>query len=62
MGLEYTGQEMLDLIGEDKDLVNNIWMNDAHFHVSGFVNMQNFRYWSQAKPRALNEKPLHAQN
>jgi len=53
---------MLDLIGEDEDLVNNIWMSDeAHFHVSGFVNKQNFRYWSQANPRALHEKPLHSQ-
>jgi len=34
---------MLDLIGEDKALVNNIWMSDeAHFHLSGFVNKQNF--------------------
>ena len=53
---------MLDLIGEDEDLVSNIWMNDeAHFHVSGFVNKQNFRYWSQANPRELHEKPLHSQ-
>jgi len=55
-------QEMLDLISEDEDLVKNIWMSDeAHFHVSGFVNKQNFRYWSQANPRALHEKPLHSQ-
>jgi len=55
-------QKMLDLIGEDKDLVNNIWMSDgAHFHVSGSVNKQNFCYWSQANPRALHEKPLHSQ-
>jgi len=55
-------QETLDLIGEDEDLVNNIWMSDeAHFHVSGFVNKQNFRYWSQANPRALHEEPLHSQ-
>ena len=26
-------QEMLDLIGEDEDLVNNIWISgEAHFH------------------------------
>jgi len=55
-------EEMMDLIGEDKDLVNNIWMSDeAHFHLSGFVNKQNFLYWSQANPRALHEKPLHSQ-
>jgi len=39
-------QEMLNLIGEDEDIVNNIWMSDeAHFHLSGFVNKQNLRYW-----------------
>ena len=55
-------QEMLDLIGEDKELGNNIWVRDeAHFHVSGFVNKQNFEYWSQANPQALHEKPLHSQ-
>jgi len=55
-------QEMLDLIGENEDLVNNIWMSDeAHFHLSGFVNKQNFCCWSQANPRALHEKPLHSQ-
>jgi len=53
---------MLDLISEDEDLVNNIWVSDeAHFHVSGFVNKQNFRYWSQANPQALHKKPLHSQ-
>ena len=56
-------QEILDLIGEDEDLGNNIWMSaETHFHLSGFVNKQNFRYWSQANPRALHEKPLRSQN
>jgi len=36
--------------------------DEAHFHISGFVNKQHFRYWSQANPRALHEKPLHSQN
>ena len=53
---------MLDLIGEGEDLVNNICVSDeAHLHVSGFVNKQNFRYRSQANPRAPHEKPLHSQ-
>ena len=56
------GQEMLDLTGEDEDLVNNIWMrHEAHYRESGFVNKQKFRYWSQANPRAPHEKPLHSQ-
>jgi hypothetical protein len=32
------------MIKEDPDLVNNLLMNDeAHFHLSGFVNKQNFQ-------------------
>jgi len=46
----------------DEDLLNDIWVSDeAHFHVSGFVNKQNFRYWSQANCQELHEKPLHSQ-
>ncbi|PSN52441.1 hypothetical protein C0J52_16239, partial [Blattella germanica] len=53
---------LLVRLTEDEDLVNNLWMNEeAHFHLSGFVNRQNFRYWSEANPRVLHEKPLHAQ-
>jgi len=48
---------MLGLIKEDEDLVNNIWMSDeAHFHLCGFVNKQNFRYWSQANPSSTSRK------
>jgi len=34
---------------------------ESHFQVSGFVNKQNFHYWSQTNPRALHEKPPHSQ-
>jgi len=52
-------QEMLDLISEDEDLVNSIWMSDeARFHVSGFVNKQNFSYWSQALSTSRKASPF----
>ena len=36
-------------------------MNDeAHFHLSGFVNKQIFRFWSATSPKELNEEPLHS--
>ena len=35
--------------------------DEAHFHLSGNVNKQNFRYWSESKPRSLHEKPLHSE-
>ena len=34
--------------------------DEAHFHLSGCVNKQNFRYWSENNPRVIHQKPLHS--
>jgi hypothetical protein len=33
--------------------------DEAYFHLSGFVNKQNFCYWSATNPIELHERPLH---
>lgn len=50
-----------------QDMVNEIptdstfWSSDeAHFHLNGTVNKQNFRNWASTNPRELHEKPLHS--
>jgi hypothetical protein len=35
--------------------------DEAHFHLSGEVNKQNFRYWGSENPRNMHEKSLHTQ-
>ena len=53
---------MLQKINDDEELVHKLWMSDeAHFHLSGFVNKQNFRYWAQENPMQLHQRPLHSQ-
>ena len=34
--------------------------DEAHFHLRGAVNKQNFRYWAERNPRELQERPLHS--
>lgn len=34
--------------------------DEAHFHLSGIVNKQNFRYWAENNPRIIEERPLHS--
>jgi hypothetical protein len=44
-------QNMLEIVADD----------EAHFHLSGCVKKQNFRYWTDANPRQLHERPLHSE-
>jgi hypothetical protein len=38
-----------------------LFSDEAHFHLSGCVNKQNFWYWAENNPRQLHERPLHRQ-
>ena len=35
--------------------------DEAHFHISGYVNKQNMRYWSPNNPHELHQRPLHCE-
>jgi len=51
----------LHLIPQNQEIVNKLMMtNKAHFHLSGFVNKQNFCYWSSTNTTELHDKPLHS--
>jgi hypothetical protein len=52
-------QNMLEIVVDDAA----IGMSDeAHFHFSGYVNKQDFHYWSDANPQQLHERPLHSES
>jgi len=33
--------------------------DEAHFHLDGYVNKQNCRFWAAENPRELHQRPLH---
>ena len=51
-------KDILENVPADTILITS---DKAHFHLSGFVNKQNFRYWSESNPRELHERPLHSE-
>ncbi|GFV25815.1 hypothetical protein TNCV_3867851 [Trichonephila clavipes] len=37
----------------------NLFSDEAHFWLNGYVNKQNCRIWSEANPQVYVETPLH---
>lgn len=50
-------EEMLTQIAPETAFFSS---DEAHFHLSGAVNKQNFRYWAENNPRIIHEVPLHS--
>src|SRR5258705_13919341 len=48
------------LKGLCNNFLNNLIMSDeAHFHLNGYVNKQNCRFYGTQNPRALHQRQLH---
>ncbi|GBM74687.1 hypothetical protein AVEN_77553-1 [Araneus ventricosus] len=53
--------EILTMIDNEGFDVGCIWFTDeALFHLNGFLNIQNWRFWSSENPHLCEEKPLHS--
>jgi hypothetical protein len=45
----------------DDGVINTVLMTDeTYFHLSGYVNKQNYRYWVPENPQEL-QHPLHSE-
>jgi hypothetical protein len=49
----------LENVPADADVLSS---DEAHFHLSGCVKKQNFRYGAADNPRQFHERPLHSEH
>jgi hypothetical protein len=62
-----TGEERIFVTGFCRQYMtvfltqNSFFTDEAWFHLSGYINAQNNRYWSSINPRQTFEVPLHDQ-
>jgi hypothetical protein len=55
--------DLMMLLEDNAAVLQSIWLSDeAHFHLSGFVNKQNMRVWASEHPHNIMETPLHPQD
>jgi hypothetical protein len=47
--------------GHTTAILSKITSDEAHSHLSGYVNKQNFGYWAEETPRLLHQSPFHSQ-
>jgi hypothetical protein len=50
----------LHFVSSELTFPHLIMPDEAHFELSGCVNKQNTRYWSEANPNELHLQPLHS--
>ena len=50
-------ERMLEIIASDDVMLMK--SDEAHFHLDGYVNKQNCRFWAAENPRELHQRPLH---
>ncbi|GBO33133.1 hypothetical protein AVEN_103551-1 [Araneus ventricosus] len=53
--------EILTMIDNEGFDFGYIWFTDeAHFHLNGFVNKPNWRFWGSENPHLCEDKPLYS--
>jgi hypothetical protein len=49
-----------EVVTHDPNFLTKVFFSDeAWFHLDGYVNSQNLRFWSTTNPHVIHEHPLH---
>ena len=56
----FFSEQLLEMLNDDVTSTP-LMTDDAHFHLSGYVKKQNYRYWAPENPQELHQRPLHSE-
>ena len=56
-----SSEQLLEMLNDD-GVINTVLMTyEAHFHLSRYVNKQNYQYWARENPQELCQCPVHSE-
>jgi len=56
-----SSEQLLEMLNDDGVINTGLMTDKAHFHLSGYVNKQNYRYWAPENPQEPHQHPLHSE-
>ena len=52
-------EQLVEMLTDDGVISTVLMTHEAHFHLSGYVNKENYRYWATENPQELHQRSLH---
>jgi len=56
-----SSEQLLEMLNDDSVINTLLMIDEAHFHLSGYVNKQNYHSWAPENPQELHQRPLHSE-
>jgi len=56
-----SSEQLLEMLNDDGVISTFLMTDEAHFHLSGYENKQNYRYWPPENPQEHHQRPLHSE-
>jgi hypothetical protein len=53
-------KQLLEMLNDDGVISTLLPTHEAHFHLCGHVNKQNYHFWAPENPQELHHLPLHS--
>jgi len=56
-----SSEQLLEMLNDDGVINTALMTDEAHFHLSDYVNKQNYRYLAPEIPQELHQRALHSE-